>query len=232
MIDFFWQFFISDAGQRALQNLLGLAALFLAVRGVRNWNQERRDVRRAELAERALASAYRCRDVIANVRSPIGYQGEGQSRKAEEGETPGQKQQRDSAFVPVERLNAHQALFEELASLAYSLDAAFGPSAADPLLAFNRARFKIMAAARSKFRMVDSTQDLTERDIARMERDDATIWSGMDNDEISKDINDAVALLEVKFRPYVEASFRRFRGAGLMKAIAKRWSRHTSKRAT
>src|SRR3954470_23878952 len=112
-----WSFLISDAGQRLIQNLIAIGALFLAVRGVRNWNRERRDLRRAELAEKTLAAAYRAKDAFRFVRSPAGWGGEGSTRKRDEGESKTLSEALDRAFTPIERLNKMSEVFDELRSL-------------------------------------------------------------------------------------------------------------------
>lgn len=222
-----WNLFLSDVGQRLFQNLLAALALFFAVRGVRNWNLERRDIRRAELAEQALALAYRARDAIAEVRDPSSFGNEGSTRKRADDEAPESSRALDLAFVPIERLSRSAKVFDTMQSLAYNLDAAFGRDTASPLGQFRLARGKIWAASLSKMRRAAQTgerRQLTAQDIERAERDDAAIWSGLDGDEIKPAIDAAVKALEVAFRPYVEARFRARRYGDLRDRVRNRVS--------
>ena len=204
---FLWQSFFSSEGQAFLQNIIAALALVLAVGGVRDWNKERRDLRRAELAEKALAVAYRARDAISMVRSPAGHSDEGTSRQSESEETPSETQALNTAFTQIERLNGLRSMFEELQTLRYSISAAFGLKAAEPLLAFLNARFEIIMAAQAKMRDIRRGRVY---DGERTEKRDAIIWEGWaDKDPIKPLLNKAVADLEQAFRPYVEATFHR-----------------------
>lgn len=201
--------FLSDAGQRLAQNIIAVAAIILAARGVRNWSRERRDLRRAELAEQSLAVAYRARDAISSVRSPFGHSGEGSSRKREPGETPEQQERRDSAFAPVERLSHIHSLFEELQSIKYNVTAAFGVAAAEPLNEFLKVRNEIISAARMRYTLHDRPPVRITPELQDLEnRYEAVIWQLSETDEIASRLNAAVDQLEHKFRPYVEARFR------------------------
>lgn len=202
-------FAISDAGQRMIQNAIALAALAFAIRGVRNWNQERRDLRRAELAEKTLATTLRAKDAIAFVRSVFGNAAEGETRKRGPNETPDQARALDSAFAPIERVNKVAAIFEEIQSLKYSISAAFSPPAAQPLSVFMEVRAEIIAASFSKMRDIDHPGPMNDAAIARSERNDAVIWEGYGEAEtIVPRIDTAIAALEARFRPYVEATFK------------------------
>lgn len=210
MLQVFWEWFVLESTQRVLQTSIGALALIFAIRGVRNWNRERRDVRRAELAEQSLAVAYRARDAIATVRFGAGFSVEGSTRKPEPNETPALKDARDSAFIPIERLNDFNSVFEEIQTLRYAVTAAFGETAAKPLTQFLEVRNRIIAAARSNYRMAsDPHALLTDAAAARMQKNDAILWDNMDeSDPIKADLDASIAKLEAKFRPYVEASLK------------------------
>ena len=204
-----WTFVLSEPGQRLIQNVIAVTALVFAIRGVRNWSRERRDLRRAELAEKTLVAAYRAKDAIQFVRSPFGSVGEGATRKRDPNETTDQTQALDSAFAPIERLSRASEIFEEVQSLRYSIGAAFSLTAAKPLTVFMEVRAEIIAASHSKMR--DATRDgrVTEAAIAHAEKMDAVIWEGYGEDEkIVPRLDQAIADLEKSFRPYVEATFR------------------------
>ncbi len=158
---------------------VAITALTFAIRGVRNWNRERRDLRRAELAEKTLALGHRAFDAIATVRAPFAHAGEGASRRRGEGETPEIARALDIAFTPIERLNSAGEIFEEIKALRYSLAAAFSLHDAEPLLVFLTVHVEIASAAYSKMRdILGPRQRDQSAAIARSERNDAVIWSG------------------------------------------------------
>jgi hypothetical protein len=189
-------------------------ALVFAVRGVRTWNQERRDLRRAELAEKTLTIAHRAKDAIGVVRSPFGYAGEGSTRKREPNESDREAEALDRAFAPIERLNTIGDVFDEIQSLRYSLTAAFGRQVPEPLLVFLRVRNEIAGAARINMReALDAVRGrdaaMDRNAVGRAERREAIIWEGLnDPDAIVARLDAAIADLERTFRPYVEATFR------------------------
>jgi len=204
-----WAFVLSEAGQRLIQNIIAIVALIFAIRGVRNWSRERRDLRRAELAEKTLVAAHRAKDAIGFVRSPFGWGGEGATRKRGQNETADQTQGLDSAFAPIERLNKASDIFEEVQSLRYSISAAFSPAAAKPLSVFMEVRAEIIAASHSKMRDISQPGPMNDAAIARSERNDAVIWEGYgEAEKIVPRIERSIADLEKAFRPYVEATFR------------------------
>jgi hypothetical protein len=203
-----WAYLFSDAGQRLIQNIIAIMALALAVRGVRNWNRERRDLRRAELAEKTLATAYRAKDAFRFVRSPAGWAGEGSTRKRGESEPKNISEALDRAFTPIERLNKMSDVFDELRSLHYSIAAAFGTKTAEPLDTFLTVHNEIIFAAHSQMRAIWRGGPTTEASIVRAERDEDVVWDGGEGDAITLRLDAAIAQLEATFRPHVEATFR------------------------
>jgi hypothetical protein len=196
----------SPAGQQFIQNLIALAAIGLAARGVRNWNVERRDLRRAQLAEESLVAAYRAKDAISTVRSPLAYAAEGSSRTRQEGEPEDRRRDRDSAYVPFERLNRFADLFEEIQKLKYNVSAAFGTEAASPLNEFLMVRHQIFVAAKMKY--MTSERGGHPREAIENQWE-AVIWEGStEPDAIVARLDSAISQLEQKFRPYVEARFK------------------------
>ena len=88
--------------------------------------------RKIELAEDVLALFYEAKDAISAIRSLYGFQGEGSTRKPQEGETPQQKQVRDKAYVVYERFEKRQEVFSKLHSKRYQFIARFGAEKAKP----------------------------------------------------------------------------------------------------
>lgn len=207
-------FVISDAGQAFIQNVIAVVALIFAIRGVRTWRQERRDIRRAELAEQTLAVAHRAKDEIAMVRSPHGHGGEGSTRQRGPNESSQEAEALDGTFVPIERLNKIADVIDQIQGLRYSLTAAFGGEAAEPLMVFLQVRREIIVAAQINMRETfDAVRGrrapMDDKAVERSEKREAVIWEGSrDPDEIVARLDSAIADLERTFRPYVEAKFR------------------------
>ena len=84
--------------------------------------------RRYDLAEQILSSAYEVRDALLWARARVVLDGEGKTRQATEPEAPQLKSDRDSAFVPMERLTAHAKCFATLQTAQDAAVAHFGPS--------------------------------------------------------------------------------------------------------
>lgn len=103
-----------------------------AIWGIRSWRKEFRGKRQIELAEDALALFYEAEKAIIAIRSPLGYGGEGETRKQGENETPEQKVARDRAFVVSERYKEREQVFNKLLSMRYRFMAQIGKTEAQP----------------------------------------------------------------------------------------------------
>lgn len=158
-----------------------LIAAVIGVYAVRNWREERIDARRFELSEEFLSLAYQAIDVFDYVRSPMGFSGEGESRiPQDKNETPQQKEQRDSEYVPIERLEKHRDFFDRVIKLRPSVMAVFGEGAARPLETILKQRNRIILAARrlSRANMRKSFQNKEdfEKHESRISEAQSIIW--------------------------------------------------------
>jgi hypothetical protein len=88
--------------------------------------------RQVELAEGVLADFYRAKLIFEWVRSPGAFGDEGQTRKAEPGETPDQTRYRNALYAPIERLTHHNEFFAEMAARRFRFKALFGPDSDKP----------------------------------------------------------------------------------------------------
>jgi hypothetical protein len=86
--------------------------------------------RRYELAEQILTTAYEARDILVWVRAPVQLAGEGETRKAADGENDKLRERRNSYFVPIERLARETKTFSTLQTLRYAAAAHFGQDSA------------------------------------------------------------------------------------------------------
>jgi hypothetical protein len=112
--------------------LVVLIAAVIAKQSVREWRQERLEARQSEVAEQALILAYQAQEIFHRIRSIGGFVGEGSSRKPEPDETSEEKRARDSAFVPIERIEKEASFFEQVIEIRPRVDALFGKGESQP----------------------------------------------------------------------------------------------------
>lgn len=102
--------------------------------------------RRFDIAEQVLAATYEVRDALSWARGRVRSSNEGRTRIATEIESPEVKEYRDSAFVPIERLQATSKAFATLQTLQDSVAAHFGPEGAKPISDIFGIRHEITSA--------------------------------------------------------------------------------------
>ena len=116
-----------------LQSASIVFAALMAAYGIDAWRREFIGKRKMELAEEVLALVLETREIISYIRSPGSFQGEGESRKADEDETESVRRARNLAFVPIERQNQHLEKLNRLWTLSYRFRAQFGNDASKPI---------------------------------------------------------------------------------------------------
>jgi hypothetical protein len=201
---------LAEWAQFAQAASIVLASL-IALYGIDAWRREHVGKRGIELAEEVLAGFYRARDAIAQMRSPFGFGGEGETRKAPPEETPEQKAARDSAYVLIERYSKHSELFAGLHSLRYRFMATIGAGEAKPFDDLTRIINELFLAAQTKG-WLDPTPEWRLRDEAAMvrhmadrEKNDSIYYAGADPDPIEVRVNSLVADLERTCRAVIQA---------------------------
>jgi hypothetical protein len=158
--------------------------------------------RKVEFAEEILAGFYKFKDVIAAVRSPAAYGDEGASRPRNENEQPELTRNKDSYFVPLERLNKNRDFLSEFFSKRYRARALFRNDLDQAFQAANEIISSIQVAAGMLIRAVGDER----RDPAFWQRLEADIWDGFgdDHDRITPKMNQAVVLVEGGLAPILE----------------------------
>ena len=142
-----------------------------------------------------MPSVYRAQEVIRWARCPIGFAGEGETRKASEDETPKVKSMRDDIFRTIERLQKESDLFSGIMAKKYRAMAYFGKDAARPfddLKAINdrvvRAALLMMPRVGTDEPVPPRLRDEWETDLGW--RDDPTA------DDIAKEVEAVIASVE------------------------------------
>lgn len=177
-----------------------LLAAWMAIYGIDSWRREFRGKRDIELAEDVLALFYEARDAITSIRSPFGYEGEGNSRKAGPNETPEQKKARDRAFVVFERYEKYSELFSRLHASRYRFMARFGRDFARPFDEIRKALNTIFIAARMLSDLWARgswfpSPEHEQRHEQQRQRHESVFWQ-MGEDEVTSQVDAAVAEIE------------------------------------
>lgn len=186
-----------------LESLAVIVAAGVAVYGISSWRREMRGRKEYELAEEVLALFYEACDKISVIRNPLGWQGEGETRKSRESETPEEKECLDQAYVVFERYQQNQEVFNKLHSLRYRFMALFGRDKAEPFDELRRILNEIFTSAQMLGRLWYRVQNRRlppeqDKKIIRMiEKHEAVFWSGPDEtDPIRPRLEKTVADIE------------------------------------
>lgn len=203
-----WMFGWDQLLQLAQTIVIALAAM-AGWFGVRTWRAERRDRRRAEIAEDAMQVLYDAPETFQSIRNPASSGGEGSSRRRDDNEKPEETAARDLDFVPLERINNSKEYFGRAAKLRSLVRIYFGEDAAKPLSTILKSRLDIIFAVRMK-------NVLSRRDTSKMKPEDQekhynkiqgyedTFW-GDENDDFAKRIKAAVSDMEKFALPELHA---------------------------
>lgn len=171
---------------------VAVAAVFAAW-SVNSWRRETIGKRKTEVAEQAIVAASRVQSALSYVRSPLGHSGEGKTRQKEEGENEKYSDDRDQAFVPIERLNKFKDDFSQLGSARILCGAYFGKGSMRPFDDLFKVRSEIIRSAQMMMLQVRRHKGGVGQFDQKLE--DVIWWHGED-DEISKRINKAVLEIE------------------------------------
>lgn len=195
---------VKDVVQIIQSGSIILAAL-MALYSIDAWRREYVGKRKMELAEDALARVYEARDIIAAMRHPFAFGGEGESRKAGPNETPEEKRALDTAYVLIERYTKNVELFSKVYALRYRFIAQFGRKAAEPFDELNRVLNELISSARmmgvlNTRRRPYRTEEEEKRNDDLIRKTESTYWAGLAGDVITLRVDKLVADLEATCR--------------------------------
>ncbi len=201
----------------ALQTLrdliVAVAAVFtacLAYWGLSTWKQEFVGKRKIDLAEDVLTSFYEAKDIIEGIRSPLAGGGEGSTRQAGANETPEEKAAYDLAYVTLERYYSRIEFFSKFRSARYRFMTRFGKDKAAPfddlLDAVRRVKVSASSLARLYLYMqhAHGNREREEDLQKKIEKHDAIIYFGGDDDEIACQVEKAVEDIEKLCRAIID----------------------------
>ena len=190
-------------GLDVLESISIITVAGVAIYGIKTWRRELIGKKKHDLAEEVLTLFYQARDVFYSIRNPMGYEGEGTSRKAGKNETWREKNVLDQAYVVMERFKDHQEVFNRLNVLRYKFMALFGKNKIKPFDELDAVLKDIIIASRQLAYMWQQ-QNLDFRNKSNLEKFhkeirkyEAIFWAGLDNeDEIAKKVNSAIKGIE------------------------------------
>ena len=155
--------------------------------------------RRYDLAEQILSSAYEARDALVWSRARVVMKGEGETREATGSESPQLKADRDSAFVPVERLTAHAKCFAALQAAQDAAAAHFGSSVVQSISQLLNEHRKIATAAAYLIQHADWNEDRSGKESLKPFRDE--LWGLGEPGAAKQRVDTAVEQLEAICKP-------------------------------
>jgi hypothetical protein len=204
-----------------------IIASVVAIYSIDAWRREFVGKRQMELAEEVLALFYQAKDIIEIIRNPVGFGGEGESRKSGPRERPEDKEALDGAFVLIERYNQHLDVFARIHALRYRFMAQFGLDAAKPFEDLNRVINELLLAARRMSRFSAGpertfrSEAALERHHAQVDEVDRIYYAGGKDDPIRPRVEQLVAAMERTCRGIIESR-------GTLFAVINRrlWGRH------
>ena len=185
------------------------AASLVAIYGINTWRREFQGKRKIELAEDVLALFYEARDSIRAIRNPFGYSGEGSTRKAQENESPREKEARDRAYVAIERFQKREEVFNKLHTIRYRFMARFGRDKGEAFDDIRKVVNRILLSARwlsdlyvHEMHVVRDEERLNKH-RENVEKYQKIFWEFDDNDEINTEVNRIIANMEVICEPII-----------------------------
>jgi hypothetical protein len=179
-----------------------VAASIVAIYGINAWRKEFQGKRKIELAEEVLALFYEAKDAVSAIRNPLGYVGEGSSRKPQEGETPRQKEARDRTYVVYERYDKRKEVFNKLHSLRYQFMARFGVKEGKPFEDLRHILIEIQVAANmlAEIWSLDRRSEDTEKQRREHE---SIIWEHGRDDSIKIRLEKIISDMEAICKPII-----------------------------
>ncbi len=167
-----------------------IIASIVAVYGIDSWRRETKWKRKYELAEEALSLFYEIQDAISIIRSPLGYVGEGKSRKRDKNEREEDSEILDRAYVVIERFENNKEPFFKLRALKYRFITIFGKESEcffnDVVILTNR--IISVSGLLGKRYWKDQgkrqfTEEQFEKHLKRMEEYEGVIWENNSENE-------------------------------------------------
>jgi len=177
-----------------IESLGVIIASCVAIWGINSWRREAKWKRKYELAEEVLANLYESHQAIRIIRSPIGFEGEGKSRKIGKNETPKETEIYNQAYVARERFERNNSSLKKLNSLKFRFIALYGKEYEKYFDKFSQTINKIFFASDqiARVKLGEYGNDTKLRgEIIQESR--TNLYARIDeNDNIEKELQDAI----------------------------------------
>jgi hypothetical protein len=189
-----------------IQNISIIVASAVAVWGINSWRRETKWKRKYELAEEVLSLFYECREKFQVIRSPLGYAGEGKTRKRNDHETPEETERLDNAYVFFERYEKEKEPFNRLSALKFRFMTLYGKESSEPFDQIRKILNTIFFAANRLAEtywknqgsgIFKQNEEYFKRHLEEMHKNEAIVWAQYDEqDKIAQQINACVTKIE------------------------------------
>lgn len=113
-----------------IESIAVIVASIIAIYSLNSWRREAKWKRKYELAEEALALFYIAKHRLEQIRSPLGFTSEGDSRPKEDYEELKEKKILNTAYIPRERFEKDNEPFLKLQALKFRFITVFGKETA------------------------------------------------------------------------------------------------------
>jgi hypothetical protein len=164
-----------------------LIGIWIIIYGIDAWRREHVGKRQLELAEDTLAMFYEAADAIRHMRHPASFGHEIEDVKRGEREAEPQFQARKNAYVVFHRYNQYQELFNKIHASRYRFMAQIGKEEAESFNELRKIITEITLAARmlAKLWPRDSfhTDEQCEKHQERIDKHEAVLWEGIEEDD-------------------------------------------------
>ncbi len=200
-----------------------LAVIYAAQRGTatfEQWRKQKNEERRIAVAEEVLTLAYKCKRAFEAIRSGGMLAGEALEMRAklteigcvDEETSPGKEGMLMTAQAALSRTYSYRDLFNSLLDASPVTRAILGNEVASDLDAFWMKRAELITAAQTYARMASDREiwegRALERQIARRERLEATLWGGEAPeypDKFARTIDEIVDRMEARLLPVIRS---------------------------
>ncbi|MFY7838560.1 MAG: hypothetical protein ACOVQ0_19985 [Novosphingobium sp.] len=197
----------------------GVAVLIAAKRAANTfdaWKRQKSEERRMNLAEQILTAAYKAKQILAAIRSPMTYGGERSAAKTKlldtgmihDGQEDGRSEALTTAQIVFSRILRHQNMWDHLTDLSPSSKAIFGNEISEKLENIWKIQHNISGAAVVYGNIRDTGRPLSEEESTLRRDLEQQFWAIPTHDkpdEIADSVDSIIAALEDRLLPVIRA---------------------------
>jgi len=166
------------------------------------WRREHRGKSRYEVARHLLKSAIAYKDILNDTRNPMMHSYESSDRKHNPEESPDENQRQDELFATAKRLEKVNEARREFYLNRLDAEVLWPdriPGLCDPLM---RSHNELVVNFRTYYTLTKKTKRTADND-ALLERAQAVIWAGGDEDRFKAKVDATLKALDDFLRPHI-----------------------------